>query len=109
MARCVCATGGEFTTTSAPSTRLPAAISPSSRAARRSTRQLPDTHRWIPKGLEASYLKKATGTLTAVATVEDLSALTPDEARDVVVPVEITDPSGASVVRAAIGMWVSPR
>jgi acyl-coenzyme A thioesterase PaaI-like protein len=70
---------------------------------------LPDTHRWIPKGMQVSYLKKARGTLTGVATVEDLSALSPDEAREVIVPVEITDRAGVTVVRADITMWVSPR
>jgi acyl-coenzyme A thioesterase PaaI-like protein len=70
---------------------------------------LPDTHRWIPKGMQVSYLKKAKGTLTAVATVEDLSSLTVDEAREVVVPIDITDPKGTTVVHADITMWVSPR
>lgn len=70
---------------------------------------LPDTHRWIPKGMQVSYLAKARGTLTAVATVEELSTLGADESREVVVPVDITDPAGTSVVRAEITMWVSPR
>lgn len=70
---------------------------------------LPDTHRWIPKGMQVSYLAKATGTLTAVATLEDLSVLTLDESREVVVAVDITDPRGSSVVRADITMWVTPR
>ncbi len=70
---------------------------------------LPDTHRWIPKGMHVSYLKKAKGTLTGIATVEDLSGLAADEAREVVVPVDITDPDGTTVVHATITMWVSPR
>lgn len=70
---------------------------------------LPDTHRWIPKGMQVSYLAKATGTLTAVATLEDLGVLTLDESREVVVAVDITDPRGSSVVRADITMWVTPR
>ena len=70
---------------------------------------LPDTHRWIPKGMQVSYLKKAKGTLTAVATVEELNAISADEGREVVVSVDITDPNGTSVVRADITMWVSPK
>jgi len=70
---------------------------------------LPDTHRWIPKGMQVRYLKKARGTLTGVATVEDLTSLGPDEAREVIVPVDITDPEGTTVVHAEITMWVSPR
>lgn len=70
---------------------------------------LPDTHRWIPKGMNVTYLKKARGTLTGIATVEDLSTLGPDAAREVIVPVDITDPDGNTVVHADITMWVSPR
>lgn len=70
---------------------------------------LPDTHRWIPKGMQVAYLKKAKGTLTGVATVEDLGSLGGQEARDVVVPVDITDANGSIVVHADIAMWVSPR
>lgn len=58
--------------------------------------------------MQVSYLTKARGTLTAVATVEDLSVLTSNEAREVVVPVDITDPHGTTVVHADITMWVSP-
>ena len=70
---------------------------------------MPAGHRWIPKGMTVEYRKKAQGTLTAVATVEDLSMLTADQSRDVVVPVDVTDPSGTVVVHAEITMWVSPR
>jgi acyl-coenzyme A thioesterase PaaI-like protein len=70
---------------------------------------LPDTHRWIPKGMTVTYRKKAKGDLRGVATVEDLSAISADETRDVVVDVDVTDPSGESVVRAAITMWISPK
>ncbi|MFD6895363.1 hotdog fold domain-containing protein [Rhodococcus sp. NPDC060086] len=69
---------------------------------------LPDTHRWIPKGMQVSYLKKAQGTLTAVATVEDLDELAHDEAREVIVSVDISNPQGTVVVHADITMWVSP-
>ena len=54
---------------------------------------LPDSHRWIPKGMSVAYLKKAKGELTGVATVEDLSAIADDEAREVIVNVDITDRS----------------
>lgn len=70
---------------------------------------VPPTHRWIPKGMTVSYLARARGRLTGVATVEDLSGLAAEESREVVVPVDITDPDGTAVVRAEITMWVSPR
>jgi acyl-coenzyme A thioesterase PaaI-like protein len=70
---------------------------------------LPDTHRWIPKSMTVRYLKKAKGTLRGIATVEDLTTLTNDDAREVVVQVDITDPAGTVVVHADITMWVSPK
>lgn len=70
---------------------------------------LPDTHRWIPKSMQVNYLKKAKGTLDGRATVESLDRLALDEAREVVVPVDITDASGTVVVHADITMWVSPK
>ncbi|MEV4776761.1 hotdog fold domain-containing protein [Microbacterium sp. LWO13-1.2] len=70
---------------------------------------LPETHRWIPKGMNVGYLLKAKGTLTAVGTIEGLETLAADEARDVIVSVDVTDPGGAVVVHADITMWVTPR
>lgn len=70
---------------------------------------LPDSHRWIPKGMSVAYLKKAKGELTGVATVEDLSAIADDEAREVIVNVDITDRSSTVVVHADITMWISPK
>jgi acyl-coenzyme A thioesterase PaaI-like protein len=70
---------------------------------------LPESHRWIPKGMTVSYQAKARGTLTAVATVEPLAQLDAGESRDVVVGVDVTDPQGTVVVHADITMWVTPR
>lgn len=64
--------------------------------------------RWIPKGMTVEYLKKARGTMRAVAT--PAAAI---EARDsgyeVPVDVEVRDPEDTPVFRARIAMWVSPR
>lgn len=64
--------------------------------------------RWIPKGMTVEYLKKAKGTMRAVAT--PAAAI---EARDsgyeVPVEVEIRDPQDTAVFRAQIATWVSPR
>ena len=68
---------------------------------------LPRALRWIPKGMQVEYLKKATGRMTAVARVDGL--LDGDAAREVPVRVDITDPRGEVVFRAVIAMWVSPR
>lgn len=70
---------------------------------------LPETHRWIPKGMQVNYLKKARGRMRAVARVDGLDTLAADESREVVVPVDIFDPDGVVVVHCDITMWVSPK
>lgn len=64
--------------------------------------------RWIPRGMAVEYLKKAAGTMHAVAT--PLAAIETREAGyEVPMDVEIRDPADAPVFRARIAMWVSPR
>jgi len=58
--------------------------------------------------MTVEYLKKAVGTMHAVAT----PAFAPREADagyELPVQVEVTDPAGDAVFRARIAMWVSPR
>ncbi|MEN1925242.1 hotdog fold domain-containing protein [Luteimonas sp. MJ293] len=64
--------------------------------------------RWIPKGMTVEYLKKAVGTLRAVATPV-VPIEVHDEGYEVPVDVEIRDPQETAVFRATIAMWVSPR
>jgi acyl-coenzyme A thioesterase PaaI-like protein len=68
---------------------------------------IPPRARWIPVGMTVEYLRKARGALRAVATLNPI----PDraEAADVVVDVEILDPSDRVVMKAAITMRVSPK
>ena len=69
---------------------------------------LPPAMRWIPRGMEVEYLRKAVGTMRAVATPME----PPREAaqgHDLPVEVVVTDPAGEAVFRAVIRMWVSPR
>ena len=70
---------------------------------------LPESHRWIPKGMNVVYLKKAKGTLTAVGTIDGLDALEVGESREMIVAVDVTDRAGVVVVHADITMWVTPR
>jgi acyl-coenzyme A thioesterase PaaI-like protein len=70
---------------------------------------VPGTHRWIPKGMTVGYLARAETDLRAVAAVPDLLDLAGDESREVVVPVDVRDTYGTTVVHADITMWVSPR
>ena len=65
------------------------------------------TQRWIPKGMNVHYLRKATGTLTATASVAVPPADAP--AQEAHALVEIRDASDATVFDADITMWISPR
>ncbi len=70
---------------------------------------VPTTHRWIPKAMQARYLAKTSGGLTATATVDPL----PDFATitsgvEVVVPVSLVDAAGVESVHCDITIWISP-
>jgi acyl-coenzyme A thioesterase PaaI-like protein len=69
---------------------------------------IPPAMRWIPRGMQVEYLRKATGRMTATAR---LGAFDPgaDEGRAVPVHVDIVDPRGEAVFRAEVTMWLSPR
>ena len=64
--------------------------------------------RCIPRGMDVDYLKKATGDMRAVATLQDPPRETAD-GYELPVRVEVLDASGEAVFRASIRMWVSPR
>jgi acyl-coenzyme A thioesterase PaaI-like protein len=69
---------------------------------------IPRSMRWIPKGMTVEYLKKAVGTMHAVAT----PAFPPHESAEgyeLPMDVSITSPQGDAVFRARISMWVSPK
>lgn len=68
---------------------------------------LPRTLRWIPKGMQVEYLRKAVGTMTATARLEPIEEAGP--AREVPVRVDVTDPAGETVFQAIVSMWLSPR
>ena len=67
---------------------------------------IPETMRWLPKGMTVEYLKKAETDVEAVAT---LASVEDGAARDVPVTVEVKDAAGQLVCRAVITMWVTPR
>lgn len=69
---------------------------------------LPRSMRWIPKGMTVQYLRKAKGTMQAVATPATAlrEAL---EGYELPVEVDVRDDAGEKVFHARIDMWVSPR
>lgn len=67
---------------------------------------IPDSMRWLPRGMNVEYLKKASSDVEAVATAGEIGE---GEAREVPVAVELRDRAGELVCRAVIAMWVAPR
>ena len=67
---------------------------------------IPASMRWLPRGMQVDYVRKAESGVSAVA---QCAPVAEGDARDVPVTVEITDRSGTVVCRATITMWVSPR
>jgi len=66
---------------------------------------IPDTHRWIPKGMTVRYLQKASTDLRAVAELEFLPAV--GDSAEIPVTVDVFDADGEAVCRAVIRMWLS--
>lgn len=69
---------------------------------------LPQAMRWIPKGMTVEYLKKAVGTMRAVATPAQ-PLVEAAQGYDLPVDVVVNDTAGDAVFRARIAMWMSPR
>ena len=69
---------------------------------------LPDSMRWIPKGMTVEYVKKAVGTMRAVAT-PSIPIVEANEGYARPVEVIVTDPNGETTFRATISMWLSPK
>ncbi|MGY1408621.1 MULTISPECIES: hotdog fold domain-containing protein [unclassified Luteimonas] len=69
---------------------------------------IPSSMRWIPRGMDVEYLKKAKGRMRAVATLHE-PARESAEGYELPVRVEVLDAAGETVFRATIRMWVSAR
>jgi acyl-coenzyme A thioesterase PaaI-like protein len=69
---------------------------------------LPASMRWIPKGMTVEYLKKARGTMRAIA-MPDIPIVESASGYDLPVTVSIRDPQDDEVFRARIMMWLSPK
>ena len=69
---------------------------------------LPRGMRWIPKGMQVEYLKKAQGAMTATATPAFV-AETAASGYELPYHVSIVDDAGVEVFRAVIAMWISPQ
>lgn len=73
---------------------------------------VPDTHRWVPRGMRAEYPTKSTGGLTVTATADfpNFDELTPETGGQLVtVKVDYLDDAGNAPVVAEIDVWVSAK
>jgi len=64
--------------------------------------------RWIPKGMTVQYLKKAKGTMRAVATPM-IPIVSAGAGYDLPINVDVVDSAGEKVFHAEIRMWMSPK
>lgn len=69
---------------------------------------LPASMRWIPRGMQVEYLRKANGPMRAAARPAAPASAASD-GYALPVDVIVADRSGEPVFRARIDMWVSPR
>jgi acyl-coenzyme A thioesterase PaaI-like protein len=69
---------------------------------------IPPSMRWIPKGMQVEYLKKATGRMHAVATPAS-AVIESDAGYEWPVDVDVRNTAAETVFRARITMWVSRR
>ena len=68
---------------------------------------LPESMRWIPKGMNVRYVRKAVGTMTATARVPSPAA--DADGVELHAIVEVRDASGEVVFDADITMWITLR
>lgn len=73
---------------------------------------VPDTHRWIPRGMRADYPKKSTGGLTVTATADfpDFSTITRETGGQLVtIDCQLVDDAGVEPITAEIDVWVTAK
>ena len=63
---------------------------------------IPSHLRWLPKGMDISYLKKAEGTLTATCEIPDNFFDLQKYPGDVTIPVEVKNAEGVAVSSAKV-------
>lgn len=69
---------------------------------------IPADMRWIPKGMQVEYRRKAVGTMHATATPATRPTSAP-EGYELPVDVVVRDKAGETVFEAQVRMWVAPR
>jgi acyl-coenzyme A thioesterase PaaI-like protein len=73
---------------------------------------VPNTHRWIPRGMRADYPAKSTGGLTITATLDDVdfSAITRESGGELhTITFQMLDDAGVEPVTAEIDVWITAK
>ncbi|CAM9216398.1 unnamed protein product [Ectocarpus fasciculatus] len=70
---------------------------------------IPPHLRWLPKGMDISYLKKCTGELTATANIPDNFFELEKYPGDVHVPVDVCNADGVVVTSAKVCLYISEK
>jgi acyl-coenzyme A thioesterase PaaI-like protein len=69
---------------------------------------IPKHLRWLPKGMDVKYLKKASGTLTATTKIDpETFFLLEKYPGDVSVPVSVRDENNVEVTTGEVRLWIS--
>ncbi len=69
---------------------------------------IPSHLRWIPKGMDVNYLKKASGKLTATCQIDqDKLFLLPSYPGGIELPVEVHDENGILVTSASVSVYLN--
>lgn len=69
---------------------------------------VPSNMRWIPKGMQVHYVKKAIGTQRVIAE-PDFAAGTSTSGYELPVSVQALDASGEVTFTASVRMWITPK
>lgn len=69
---------------------------------------VPDTHRWLPKGMTVSYVAKADSRLRCVAELPEIPKFG-DEGFDLPVPFTVYNKDDKPVTEGVITIWVTPK
>jgi acyl-coenzyme A thioesterase PaaI-like protein len=69
---------------------------------------IPAHLRWLPKGMDVAYLKKATGHLTAIADIGPDAFNLPVYPGELAVPVEVKNSDGIVVTSGKVNRYLEP-
>lgn len=70
---------------------------------------IPGHLRWLPKGMDIDYVKKATGKLTASSHITPQLFESPTYPHDIIVPVVVKNEGGQVVTTADVRLYITEK